>query len=32
MVLGDLGRRITGALRQMANATVIDEEVVIRIS
>eukprot|EP00042_Codosiga_hollandica_P038034 m.305357 g.305357 ORF g.305357 m.305357 type:complete len:512 (+) comp55290_c0_seq3:20-1555(+) len=27
MVLGDLGRRITGALRNMANATVIDEEV-----
>eukprot|EP00053_Salpingoeca_punica_P008441 m.75773 g.75773 ORF g.75773 m.75773 type:complete len:532 (+) comp14608_c0_seq1:128-1723(+) len=27
MVLGDLGRRITGALRSMANSNVIDEEV-----
>jgi hypothetical protein len=32
MVLADLGRKITSALRSLSNATVINEEVLLEIN
>lgn len=32
MVLADLGRKITSALRSLSNATIINEEVSVKVS